>query len=267
MKVRLYSDLHNEFSLFDVPVMKDEHLQILILAGDIGIAKAGQRQNTIIDFLEELSPRFHKILYVLGNHEFYGCDYSTVHNTLYEETDHLKNVVILQDSFVRINDVIFVGATLWTDFKSGDSFVMNEATRGMNDYRAIKDHRSGYRKLSPETILMEHYNSKDYIFHIASENRDSKIVMITHHAISYGSVAMMYRSSSYDMIMNYNFFSDLDEEILANDNIVLAVHGHTHTSFDYKIGNTRVVCNPRGYETYNRPIENRFFNKELIIKI
>jgi hypothetical protein len=29
--------------------------------------------------------------------------------------------------------------------------------------------------------------------------------------------------------------------------IVLWTHGHMHDPFDYMIGSTRVVCNPRGY--------------------
>jgi len=267
MKIRLYSDLHNEFSRYDVPVLEDEDKQILILAGDIGVAQNGQRQNTIIDFLEEMSKRFHKVLYVLGNHEYYNSDYTTVLPKLYEETDHLKNVVILHDSFVRVNDVIFVGSTLWTDLMDGDTLIMNEAKRCMNDYFLISDNRTGYRRLEPKTTVEEHQKSKEYIFHIASENRDTKIVVIGHHAPSYNSIAQQYRSNEFDMIMNYNFCSNLDKEIEANDNIVLWVHGHTHTGFDYTIGKTRVMCNPRGYSKYQHKQENSFFNPKLIIEV
>ena len=267
MKLRIMSDLHGEFSIFDVPVMEDEDKQILILAGDIGVAQNGQRQNTIIEFLEEMSKRFHKVIYVLGNHEYYNSDYTKVLPKLYEEIDHLSNVVILHDSFVRINDTIFVGSTLWTDLMDGDKLIMSEAKRCMNDYFLIKDNRTGYRRLEPKTTVEEHQKSKEYIFHIASENRDTKVVVISHHAPSYGSVAIQYRSSSFDNIMNYNFFSDLDDLIEMNDNIVLYTHGHTHTSFDYNIGKTRVICNPRGYSKYQDKQENAFFNPKLVIEI
>jgi len=267
MKIRIGSDFHNEFSMVHLPAMEDEDEQILILAGDIGVAQNGQRQNTIIDFLEDMSLRFKKVIYVLGNHEFYGSNYKDVHNKLYEETDHLDNVVIMQNSLIVIDDVIFVGATLWTDLCDGDTLIMNEAKRCMNDYWEIKNNVGGYRRLEPQVTVEEHHKSREYIFHIASEHRDKKVVVVSHHAPSYNSVAMRYRSGEFDMIMNYNFHSNLDEEIMANDNVALWVHGHTHTSFDYNIGETRVVCNPRGYDNKRNPAENREFNPCLVVEV
>jgi hypothetical protein len=50
--------------------------------------------------------------------------------------------------------------------------------------------------------------------------------------------------------MNGGYHSDLSELILSNPQIKLWTHGHTHELFDYMIGSTRVVCNPRGYHSY-----------------
>ena len=267
MKIRLLSDLHNEFSIFVVPIMEDEHEQILIIAGDIGVAQNGQRENTLIEFFESMCKRFYKVVFVAGNHEFYNSDISEVHPKLYDETDHLDNFIILNDSMAEIDDVIFVGGTLWTDLKGGDTLIMNEAKRCMNDYFTIKHNKAGYRRLEPSDTTRFHERTRDYIFHIASENRDKQVVVVSHHAPSYGSVAIQYRSSSFDNIMNYNFFSDLDDLIEMNDNIVLYTHGHTHTSFDYNIGKTRVICNPRGYSKYQDKQENALFNPKLVIEI
>lgn len=268
MKIRLYSDLHNEFSLFNVPVMENEHEQVLILAGDIGVAKGVDFEPTIINFLEEMSSRFKQVVYVLGNHEFYGSVMHKVYNKLYEATDHMWNVVILDESILELEDVIFVGGTLWTSLKDGDPLIMMEAKRGMNDYWIIKClHNGNYMRLIPEITITKHYKTRDYIFHTASEHRDKKIVVVGHHAPSYRSVANHFKGSHFDMTMNYNYFSDLDEQIMDNENIVLWCHGHTHNSFDYEIGKTRVLCNPRGYISKTHNEGNKNFNKELVIEI
>ena len=54
-----------------------------------------------------------------------------------------------------------------------------------------------------------------------------------------------------------NYESDMDrldslkdEFILDYPQIKLWTHGHTHEDFDYMIGSTRIVCNPRGYLSY-----------------
>ena len=52
---------------------------------------------------------------------------------------------------------------------------------------------------------------------------------------------------AHDTIMNGGYSSDLDEFIEDHPEIRLWTHGHTHHEFDYMIGKTRVVCNPRGY--------------------
>jgi hypothetical protein len=53
--------------------------------------------------------------------------------------------------------------------------------------------------------------------------------------------------------MNGGYSSDLSEFIMDHPQIKLWTHGHTHEEFDYMIGSTRIVCNPRGYDGH----ENR----------
>ena len=47
--------------------------------------------------------------------------------------------------------------------------------------------------------------------------------------------------------MNGGYSSDMNDYILDHPQIRLWTHGHTHHPFDYRIGSTRIVCNPRGY--------------------
>ena len=44
----------------------------------------------------------------------------------------------------------------------------------------------------------------------------------------------------------------------------LWIHGHTHESFDYEIGKTRVVCNPRGYASTE---ENKEFRPDYTLVV
>ena len=74
-----------------------------------------------------------------------------------------------------------------------------------------------------------------------------KYVVCTHHTPSYASIHPRYANSE---LMNGAYTSDLSEFILDHPKIKLWTHGHTHEDFDYMIGTTRVVCNPRGYSGY-----------------
>ena len=92
---------------------------------------------------------------------------------------------------------------------------------------------------------------------------DKKIVVVTHHSPSYLSIVPKY-ADNYEM--NGGYHNDLSKFILDNPRISTWVHGHTHKVLDYKIGDTRIVCNPRGYEgaTYN---ENTGWNPNLLLEI
>jgi hypothetical protein len=48
----------------------------------------------------------------------------------------------------------------------------------------------------------------------------------------------------------------------------LWVHGHTHSSFDYLLNGTRVVCNPRGYPLRRQGgFENPDFNASFAVDL
>jgi Icc-related predicted phosphoesterase len=76
-----------------------------------------------------------------------------------------------------------------------------------------------------------------------------KVVVVGHHAPSNQSIKPKYRD---DAIMNGAYSSDLSEFILDHPKIKFWIHGHTHDVFDYMIGPTRVLCNPRGYFGYEQ---------------
>jgi len=134
----------------------------------------------------------------------------------------------------------------------------------MNDYALIKNDHKGYRKLQMADTIDRHHKSMDYIeMMVENAPSDKKIVVVTHHSPSYLSIVDKY-ADQYEM--NGGYHSDLSKFIIDNPKIVLWTFGHTHEVLDYKIGTTRLVCNPRGYES-DRYSENTGWNPNLIIEI
>ena len=143
-------------------------------------------------------------------------------------------------------DVVFAGGTLWTNLNRRDPLTAIHLRNNMSDYNIIRN-KPVYRKLTPEDTIQTHDATVQYLKVIASEHLDKKMVVVTHHAPSYESISPRYRG---DFLMNGGYASDLSDFILDNSNIKLWVHGHTHDDYDYNVGNTRIICNPRGYLKY-----------------
>jgi len=258
MKIKIVSDLHLEFSDIDIP---NNGCDVLVLSGDILLADVlhdfpvdydntticSKRQIQAIrfrDFLRYCSEDFPNVIYVAGNHEFYHGKFHQSLDTLKKECLQLPNVHFLEDNAVTIDDIIFVGGTLWTDMMQGDPLVMMDAERGMSDFFVIKNDQNGYRSISALDTIRRHRKTLEYI-HVTVNNAspDKKIVVVGHHAPSFQSVAEKYKNDQ----LNGAFGSNLSNFILAHPRINIWTHGHMHNASDYMIGSTRIVCNPRGY--------------------
>ena len=263
MKIAIGSDLHLEFA--DLILKNDEGADGLILAGDIMIADCMYRQprlttadlkeiqnpghNQILacrfrDFLSRVSFQFPWTIIIAGNHEYYHGKWPGALDILRAECSRFPNIFFLENETKVIDDVTFIGCTLWTDMKKGDPLVMYHATTCMNDYRIIRHEHHGYTRLRPAHTAIAHRHSIEYIKTVVAEKHDQKFVVVGHHAPSPLSVHEIYQ---HDTLMNHNFFSDLSEFIMDRPQIKLWIHGHTHHPFDYVLGGTRIVCNPRGY--------------------
>ena len=253
MKIQVVSDLHLEFSDIFIP---NAGADVLILSGDILVAEKLLRPNSeqgakFRNFLEKVSKDFVHVVYIAGNHEFYGGGhfYGGVDKLRNYCAENFDNVYFLEDDIKVIDDVLFVGATLWTDMNKGDPMTILHVKDCMNDYRAIKDDRRGYVPIRPQDTYERHIRSKEYIQTVvANADPDQKIVVVAHHTPSWQSCAEQFRG---DYLMNGAYHNNLDEYIMDHPQIRLWTHGHTHVAFDYMIGETRVVCNPRGYESYD----------------
>ena len=239
MKVQLISDLHLEFENITLPGG-----DVLIVAGDVCEAK-NLKQERYQDFWFNNAHKYREILYVLGNHEHYGMQ---VQKTKDLVKDYLPgNVKLLENETHTIDDVLFVGSTLWTNMNRRDPLTMWHCGQMMSDYKYIKMYNStanAYHKLIPEHTADLHDRSREYIKLVCEQNADKKIVVVTHMAPSFQSVAEWYKT---DTLMNGAFYTDMDEFIIDHPQIQVWCHGHMHNRSDYMIGSTRVLCNPRGY--------------------
>jgi len=281
MKIKLVSDLHLEFS--DINITNDQNYDVLILGGDIMIAadlhdhpvfdfnpyghgafadlgRKQQRVATFRDFMKRCAFQFPHVVYVAGNHEFYNGKWIQGLATLRDECGKYPNVHFLECDSVKIDDVTFIGGTLWTDMNKNDPLTDHAVRDMMNDFRIIRV-EPDFRKLRPGDTVVRHRKMLEYIKTIVAERHDEKFVVVGHHAPSKMSTHENYKN---EFLMNGAYSSDLSEFILDRPQIKLWTHGHTHHPFDYMIGETRIVCNPRGYEGYE-PDSN--WNPNIVIEV
>lgn len=265
MKLRVLSDLHIEFHPYSIPTMKDDEHTVLILAGDIGVIR---HRVELESFLRAAAKQFHAVVYVLGNHEYYGGIWPEAKNQLLK-WNLPDNLHVLDRQWVQIHDIIFVGTTLWTDFDKEDAAVMHEADQILNDFYEVyarDEHDQDLSRLRPQQVLDEHKDSLRWLN--ATLNRFQKqgkrCVVVTHHGVSPLSVHDSYRDNS----LNGAFVSDCSE-LFERTKPELVVHGHVHNSFDYLLGAsaTRVVVNPRGYTRSDETQENPLFDPFLTIDL
>lgn len=278
MKCSIASDIHLEFG--DLFFNNIDAADVLILSGDICVVAdigrpdphnimEGFRSHRIVDFFKRCAFQFPHVVYVMGNHEHYHGDFAATAGKIRAmiAENALSNVYLLDRESKTIDDVTFIGGTLWTDMNNRDTITLAHMKSMMNDFRTVKnsnktvsyktyekihgvDNRerpvfsSRPAKFSPEDAVEEFETMVAYIRAVTQGHYERKFVVVGHHAPSRLSTHDHYK---HDFIMNGGYSSDLDEFILQHPQIKLWTHGHTHHSFDYRIGNTRVVCNPRGY--------------------
>ena len=242
MKVQILSDLHVEFGNRLPPPAPDA--DVIALAGDI--APYGPDVLKMVG--ETYSGR--RVLYVPGNHEFYGGDIDAVGAAMARDCATL-GLELLDRRALTIEGVRFIGATLWTDFAlDGVAEVIGAqqtARRGMPDFRII---RHAGLAFSPQESVRRHDADRDFIEQELRGAADEGFtpVVITHHAPTPRSIRPWYQGNA----LNPAFASRLDA-LIAEHAPPLWIHGHMHDSIDEQLGETRVVANPGGYTASENP--------------
>jgi hypothetical protein len=233
-RFRVFSDLHLEFSDWTPPPTDAD---AILLAGDIAVGTHG------IAWARRHFPDV-AIVYVPGNHEFYGAQLPDALDTL-RATAKSCDVHFLDGDEAIVDGIRFLGTTLWTDYALYGSAqpeldrAMADAEEEMNDFRMIQ--WTDGDRFTPELVREMHLTRAQWLADRLAEPFVGTTVVITHHLPHRLSIHPKYEGTRF----NPCFASDLDH--LVRTPVTLWVHGHTHESIDYVVNGTRVVCNPRGY--------------------
>jgi Icc-related predicted phosphoesterase len=258
MNIQIFSDLHVDVSR-SPPITIGADVDVVVVAGD-----TAEGAGNAFVALRHIVPERTQIAMVMGNHEYYHrCIPDEL--ALARELAPSLNVHLLENNSVVLEiwgiRVRFVGCTLWTDYRlfgaNNAATAMRVARDGLNDHRLISWRKNPWRRFRPEEALLMHTASKAFLVETLATPFAGPTVVVTHHAPQGLSVHPQYRSD----LLTAAFVSDLSALIMEFQPN-LWVHGHVHSSFDYAVGRSRVVCNPHGYWQ-----ENPNFNSSLVVKV
>lgn len=275
MKIQIISDVHREFSVVD-SIYKDlveTESDVIVIAGDY----AGQ--GTICKDLIQLQRDSRKdIIFTPGNHEYYGTSRRLLDPELLDVHNQNDNVHVLIEGGVNIGGVCFLGSTGWWDGSNGP--INMTCKHGLNDFRYIYDlcnegNDDGIVWGNKSYNFFKEIFECGNIYEIFNGHKSAdRLVCVTHHMPSKRCISPKFYGSPINTCFA-NDWTDMIEKYQPD----LWICGHTHDSFDFKINNTRMVCNPQGYPSVYRRmtgydkaedtwvIENKKFNSKFVIEL
>jgi predicted phosphodiesterase len=254
VKLHILSDLH--LGVHDMPPPRT-NADMVVLAGDIA------RPPEAIAWILALDK---PVVYVPGNHEFYGSSFQATVQELARLTAG-TDIHVLDNQILEWHGVRFVGSTLWTDFLAAgtgakQTDAIAESLAFNRDFsRIYNDGPPDGRLFTPQDSAALFARNAHWLDAVLLQPFDGCTVVVTHHTPSLRSVPPRFAGSA----LNVNFASDA-EHLLGHERACLWVHGHLHDSSDYEINGTRVLCNPRGYAK-GGVNENQAFDAQLTVEI
>ena len=243
MRIRVLSDLHLEFHADDgrefCKSQADDGYDVMVLAGDINIQR---HLNDMMHYFRDAAGD-RPVVYVPGNHEYYGSTPTSTADTLREVARKDPLLHVLQEEGITIKGRRFLGTTLWFPhsggFEQGDDF--------LNDFHVIRGFRPWIRNKGGMGAQFLH------------DNVSKGDVVVTHHMPHPMSVHPRYKGDPFN-----RFFLHDVSHVVEGREAALWIHGHTHESFDYTVKGTHVVCNPMGYRGHG---ENSQFYYRLTVEL
>lgn len=221
-----------ETSFFNVRCKKngneniDEHYRVLAACGDICCID----QMTV--YLDKVSSLYDYVLFVPGNHEYYGQEMLSINRELDSIHDNYSNVHIFTPSNERLllrEDLLIHGSTLWADVYEGCR-VNSEKTPISIDDRLLA--YSDMNQLYDYSV--QRLNGTIDI----ARRRSLDTVVLTHHAPSL-TVKNIYHSNDH-----CGYVSDLS--YLIADPIIAWVYGHTHLNITSTVNDVLITSSQWG---------------------
>jgi len=238
MKIQLLSDLHLESGKiaenWEIPMTDAD---AIVLAGDISVGTKGIRW--AVSEARRLSK---PIIYVMGNHEYYHYEMTSLLEEAKEIATSSGVVHLLDNNAVEINGVRFLGCTLWTDYAcdpdTSQSSAMVVAGERLNDHSLITYNR---RQFQPADALNLHLHSRRWLADQLDQPFSGPTVVVTHHAPSLTAQHPKFPTNA----LTGAFLSDMSD--LMTDNVAAWFFGHTHYSLDTHLNGVHLMSNQGGY--------------------
>ncbi len=245
-RLQLISDLHTEHytSPLDFLAHKIDtclHFtqpDFLVLAGDI-VGLNEQSFEQVDGVFSYFAHRAKHVLYVTGNHEYWCGKQGSAEFKLKGVLLRYPNVHWLDNTVLELDGIRFIGGTMWFPYLEDTKWRYESVDEAWSDFVEIKDFREDY---------WPYAKNKEFTRLVNTECRSGDVV-ITHYLPNSRSIADEHRSKD----SNRFFLSDQTQAIFEREPRYW-LHGHTHDKFDYKLDNTRVVCNPYGYHYLHQPV-------------
>jgi Icc-related predicted phosphoesterase len=242
MKITYCSDLHFEFALPDITKFQDSG-DVLLLAGDITTmvklklefdsARFGDT-TPILDFFDLITRNYKRVIYVIGNHEYYQSSFQECEIALRDMLSCYKNLkVVSSGELIVIDNIVFVCGTMWTDFNNQCPITLTSAKRAMMDYHLISDATSN-------VVLEKHLSFVKWVKNLDLSGY-SYSVLVTHHSPSFETINEEFKG---DNIMNGYFSANCDKLLSKFD---YAIHGHQHNAYDVIVNDCQILSNACGY--------------------
>ena len=242
MRIVPISDLHIDHlrpgTLDDIIAGIPRDIDVLVVAGDV--SDSGSR---LPEFFNVLCGEFSTVIYVIGNHEYYHNSIDGLHDIVRSSTARHPGLQWLNNDTFMVDKVRFVGSTLWFPFQESNK----KYERPMNDFGQIPEFR--------DWVYEENVRAQQFLRGTVKTTD----VVVTHFMPTYRSVAQQYLASPFN-----RFFVCPMDDLIDDVGPRIWIHGHTHVSCLYKIGDTQVACNPVGYESID---EKSGFCPWLILEI
>lgn len=253
VRIGILSDVHLSRGALEVPRAGAD---VTVVAGDVA------RPAEAMAWLRRFPM---PVVYVAGNHEFYGGNLPAVTREL-KSLAAGSHVHVLDCETLELLGVRFLGATLWTDFMlDGDGApraeAMQQAAAFLRDFSRIDSSEHPGTPFTPIESTHVFARHRDWLARELARPFAGPTVVVTHHAPSRRSIHPRFAGSP----LNNAFVSDL-EALMDGARAPLWIHGHTHDGFDYTVNGTRVVCNPRGYSK-DGVNENPAFDPGFVVDV